>query len=264
MLAESMNAKQYSKYALDDEWWFEQKIDGVRFLLHIDNGVCEGWNRQGNGIPVHPAIQEAAKTLNGNWVLDGEWLDRVLYCFDVPYAGDFIRPEYPYELRRTALETIFDSEVFAQCPQIVMLPVARNTAEKIDLHRRCRDNHSEGIMSKFKSGTYLEGVRSRHVLKCKFVDTCEVIVAQVGRQGKRSIACAMFDNGGLIDVGAVTVTEARLKELKIGDVIEVRYLYATKDRRLYQPAFVRIRDDKTPQECTVDQLKIVNKQVLVA
>jgi hypothetical protein len=42
----------------------------------------------------------------------------------------------------------------------------------------------------------------------------------------------------------------------------VRYLYASDDRRLYQPVLLRIRDDKYPTDCQLDQLVFTNRSVV--
>jgi ATP-dependent DNA ligase len=45
-------------------------------------------------------------------------------------------------------------------------------------------------------------------------------------------------------------------------VAEVKYLYATEDDQLYQPVFVRLRDDKDPDECLRTQLTRTNREVV--
>ena len=44
-------------------------------------------------------------------------------------------------------------------------------------------------------------------------------------------------------------------------VAEVRYLYATEDEQLYQPVFIRLRDDKDPLECLRSQLEKTRRDV---
>ena len=45
-------------------------------------------------------------------------------------------------------------------------------------------------------------------------------------------------------------------------VAEVRYLYATDELQLFQPVFVRVRDDKAERECVLGQLKGTNRAVV--
>jgi hypothetical protein len=42
----------------------------------------------------------------------------------------------------------------------------------------------------------------------------------------------------------------------------VKYLYATDDDQLYQPVFVRIRDDKEADGCLLSQLTHTNRDVV--
>jgi len=52
------------------------------------------------------------------------------------------------------------------------------------------------------------------------------------------------------------VTISPNKEVpKLGEIIEVRYLYAYKGGSLYQPTFLEVRDDIERAECLMGQLK---------
>jgi hypothetical protein len=42
----------------------------------------------------------------------------------------------------------------------------------------------------------------------------------------------------------------------------VRYLYASDEGLLYQPTMLRIRTDKSPGECTVDQLQYTDRSII--
>jgi len=46
--------------------------------------------------------------------------------------------------------------------------------------------------------------------------------------------------------------------VKIGDVVEIDYLYGTAKLEAVQINLVRVRDDKKPHQCTIDQL-VINK-----
>src|SRR4029077_8246135 len=41
-----------------------------------------------------------------------------------------------------------------------------------------------------------------------------------------------------------------------------KYLYASNDRKLYQPSLLRVRDDKPAAQCTIDQLVFTNRHVV--
>ena len=117
---------------------------------------------------------------------------------------------------------------------------------------------------KRRSAGYRPGPRrTRDVLKVKFCQDVDVVVRRLNRKGKASLAVELYEADGTpVDVGAVTVNNASLQSAKVGDVVTVRYLYADKNRRLVQPAGGRVRTDKRPEDCTIDQLKFTNKEVL--
>jgi ATP-dependent DNA ligase len=116
-------------------------------------------------------------------------------------------------------------------------------------------------MIKSVSGGYHPGERTTDSLKAKFTETADCIVLEPRREGKLSTSVGLFHDGELIDIGSVKMRDEDLDKIKPGDVIEVRYLYATLDYRLYQPVWHGFRDDKSPDECTTEQLKFVNKEV---
>jgi len=45
-------------------------------------------------------------------------------------------------------------------------------------------------------------------------------------------------------------------------VAEVKYLYATDDQQLFQPVFVRLRDDKKARECLLEQLRSTDRSII--
>jgi len=264
-LAMSVNPNKLNKYADDDKYFFEQKLDGVRLVIVVDNGNVIGWNRSGNQITLGPILIEALERLNGRWVFDGEWIGETMWCFDVPElngAGKNISTDNPYHQRREVLEAIAPILESQTQNAFRLLPTYRTSDEKKKLVAMCKSNNAEGIMVKQKDARYWKGKRSPDCLKAKFVETVDCIVTKVGREGKRSVAIALFDGAKLIDVGACTVTDKILATVKVGDVIEVKYLYATAERKVYQPSFLKIRDDRTPESCMIEQLKFGNKEVL--
>ena len=88
-------------------------------------------------------------------------------------------------------------------------------------------------------------------LKYKFYATATFIVAWINEQ--RSVALRLSDRSDL--VGNVTIPP-NYPMPKVGAVVEVRYLYAFRQRGcLFQPVYVSARDDLDPSRCMVGQLK---------
>ena len=91
--------------------------------------------------------------------------------------------------------------------------------------------------------------RSKH----KFYATCSCLVDE-GRSGKRSVALSLKQGAGWISVGNCTVP-ANQPIPKIGDIVEIRYLYAYKGGSLFQPVLLGVRDDLESNACDIKQLK---------
>jgi hypothetical protein len=69
------------------------------------------------------------------------------------------------------------------------------------------------------------------------------------------VEVSLFNGRTLVSCGNVTIP-ANHQIPRVGDVVEVRYLYAYRDSlALYQPVYLGPRDDVDPGECLVSQLK---------
>jgi DNA ligase D-like protein (predicted ligase) len=142
-------------------------------------------------------------------------------------------------------------------------------------------NGLEGIMAKRKDSVYEPGVRSESWLKIKPTRSCDcVILGYTKGEGDRestfgSLAVGLHNEEGRLEhicnvssglskstLNALkvflskTVTEQRgkLTFVKPLLVCEVVYQSVTSDRSLRAPRFSRVRFDKKPSECTVEQV----------
>lgn len=265
-LANTINPKTLPKYVNDDLYGWEQKLDGERRAVVVDEGVVSVWGRDGQLSRLSPELVKVFSLITtGRWVFDGELVGPDLWIFDLLRAESLLdEPNLtPFWKRREQLEAVMPL-LMKHAPTLKLLPHYKTPADKAAMGVRCIGANVEGIMIKNLNGTYVEGKRSSAVLKCKFVQTVDVVVTEVGRQGKRSIAIGLYDNGTLVDVGSCTVQPRHLLELKVGDVVELKYLYVNDpaNPKLYQPRFLKRRDDKGACEATVDQLKFTDKTVL--
>ena len=143
----------------------------------------------------------------------------------------------------------------------------------------------EGVMAKHKYSPYEPGKRSRYWKKIKVMETVDAIICGF-RHDKRKISslllCLYTKTGSLKYIGSVgtgfdeetmgflekvmepfITDRPAVKGIKIKDAVwvkpvivcEVGYQEVTHDGRLRAPVFKRIRYDKAPEECTVDQVK---------
>lgn len=252
---------------MDDEGWaMEQKLDGVRVRVVIEDGEVRPCNRHGALLAHWPrALKGAMASLPGDWEFDGELVGYTYWVFDLlalPGYGRIL--DHSWEERRGMLD-----KLFATAPNIPdCLRTTKwetDTTRKSELLQRCIDNRSEGVVFKRTNAPHYAG-RSDTWLKYKFVKTCEVIVSEMNRKGKQeSIGLELIDADGVRQpAGACRLLPKFQGKIQEGDVVEVRYLYATEGRyKLVQPHLLGKRDDKSPEECTQDQLVMTNKDVLL-
>ncbi len=157
-----------------------------------------------------------------------------------------------------------------------------------DYYRIALENGIEGIMAKKKTSIYEPGVRSDSWLKMKKLHLCDCVVfgytKGMGIRAKSfgALVLGLYDKQGKpFHVGNVGTgfSDQTIKELskKLGKlktkkkpffidspaqvtwlkpelVCEVLYQALTNDEKLRMPRFRGIRTDKSPQECTIDQI----------
>ncbi|MFA5572741.1 MAG: non-homologous end-joining DNA ligase [Candidatus Bathyarchaeia archaeon] len=146
----------------------------------------------------------------------------------------------------------------------------------------------EGVVAKRKDSCYEEGLRTGSWLKIKKLKTCDCVIlgytqgTNVRSETFGALLLGLYgENQTPIYVGKVGTgfTEQMLRALserfeklvtdqeffKLGSggsvtwllpklVCEVAYQVVTKDGRLRMARFKRLRDDKNPDQCTLDQL----------
>ncbi|MGD6851274.1 MAG: non-homologous end-joining DNA ligase [Candidatus Bathyarchaeia archaeon] len=146
----------------------------------------------------------------------------------------------------------------------------------------------EGVMAKRKDSHYEEGLRTGSWLKIKKLKTCDCIIfgythgQNVRQETFGALLLGLYDENkqpvyvGKVGTGFAEETLRMLMDKfekvttdkepfkpEAGDVVtwlepklvcEVAYQVVTKDGRLRMARFKRLRDDKTPEQCTLDQL----------
>jgi bifunctional non-homologous end joining protein LigD len=146
----------------------------------------------------------------------------------------------------------------------------------------------EGVVAKKKDSPYEQGIRSSNWLKIKKLRSCDCVIfgytKGTGARGKTfgALLLGLYDKEGTpVYVGKVgtgfsqdtlnTLSETfqKLKTsmapfkadvpmevtwLKPELIGEIEYQVVTGDKRLRMPRFQRIRTDKPPNQCTIDQI----------
>jgi ATP-dependent DNA ligase len=248
----------------------EQKLDGTRALVHVRDGEARFFGRNGQPLKhaaaaAHfAALRPALESLDGEHVLDGEIISETgeLWLFDVPQstAGNGVKPSDPLAARRLLLIGL-GRVLTDRNPRIRVTPQETDAVEKARLLVAVEQGGGEGVMLKALDAPYDGGVRVKHSVKAKFVKTADVIVLERDVKGKKNAVLGVWDPVGLAfdEVGACSMIGK--DDAKVGDVIEVAYLNWT-GTKLYQPRFLRVRDDKGQVDCLMEQFPEYSKAVI--
>lgn len=254
---------------LDDRWAAEQKADGVHVMAVVEDGDVR-FIGVGGGRLTHaasalhfPRLREELlrwwSEHEETFVLDGELICEtgVFWVYDLPYWSGHVVPEHEFDRRRGYLEAIEPN--FG--PSFRVLPQAVGQEAKLALTQAVLRNEGEGIVYKRLDAPFEPGVRVKHQLKLKFVKTADCVVLELGR-GANNAVLGMWTDEAMVEVGSASMI-GKDPEIQVGSVVEVKYLYATKDLVLYQPRITRLRHDKDQADCLRAQLSPVSREVLV-
>jgi ATP-dependent DNA ligase len=256
----------------NDDWRAEQKLDGKRLIVEIEGDELMGINREGKVIRLDDTIANSFEPFSGQWTFDGELMaDGVYWIFDMPRAEGKIDLSTPYEERRETLNQFYEL-AFKGSPYIKLLPSYSTSQDKIVLARDVLANNGEGVMLKRRDAPYPKGKegkpnRTRNNMKWKFVKTVDCVIGELQIEGRQNVGVRLLDpeTSEMVEIGTVGMTPGNLAKAKIGDVVEVKYLYVENPQkpRLTQPSFIKFRDDKSAAHCWMDQIQgYTNKSVL--
>ena len=275
------------------EYIFEPKLDGYRALCEKKAGTLRFTSRNNRDITREFPEFAFGDLIKADCVLDGEiviydekgnpsfsLLQRrkhhdqpaTYVAFDILELKGRNLKTLPLSTRKRTLAGIIE-----EGRNLQTMP---GTADGERLWDVVTVRHLEGVMAKRKDSLYVTG-RSHAWLKIKDEKTVDcVIVGYVTKTRTiASLALGLYDAGSLTYVGQVGTgfSESLLGELAkqlvrarsdvalpknvqpvVPDkVCEVRYMQYTKDNRLRAPVFVRMRDDKPADECTMEQVQSV-------
>jgi bifunctional non-homologous end joining protein LigD len=272
------------------EYIFEPKLDGYRALCQKKAGTLRFTSRNNRDITLEFPELSFGDLIKADCTLDGEIVvydEKGNPSFALMQQRRHHRPPPTYvafdilELEGRDLRSLPLSERKQMLAGVIEegrnLQTMPSTDSGEELWNVVTARGLEGVMAKKRESIYVTG-RSRAWLKIKHEKTVDcVIVGYITKTREiASLALALYDQGALSYIGQVGTgfSESLLDTLSreliraSNDVVlpknvhpvvpnkvcEVRYLEYTKDHRLRAPVFLRIRDDKSITECTVDQV----------
>lgn len=244
------------------DWVMQEKHNGERRMIHVSGtGNMTGANKQGLAIKLGEGQQAAMRDLGerivGGCVIDGEDMGDHLVIFDLLELNGVNLRKQPYEARLAALEELLDKTTDTSVLRLIK--TSRTSSEKRAMMAEVRGRHGEGVVFKQKKAGY-EPNRPASLgpqIKVKFLETATVRVAAISAT-KRSVEVEVrLPDGTARAMGKVSIPASDAIP-KVGDLIEVEYLYVVKDGSFTQPTYEKPRRDQTWEfNCGVEQLKEV-------
>jgi len=257
-LLNSIDPAHVGRCIADERFLMQEKFDGKHILLGKQNGKVTAINRKGLECGISQVLYLCAASIpDADFLVDGEAIGDKLMTFDIlMFNGKDLRP-LPYKERLQRL-----SEHFGKNPFISMIPSALTHEHKGDMFDRLLAANAEGVVFKDKTAPYSAGrpASGGPALKFKFVTTGSFFVDGIN-DNKRSVVLGVLKTDGEARlVGSCTIPPNKKIPL-VGDVVEVRYLYAFSEGSLFQPVFLGVRDDLEVADCPESQLKYKRGEV---
>lgn len=221
-------------FIMNDEWLAQEKFDGERRMIVSDKAIM-GLNRKGQQVPLPDNISTSIKK---EMILDGEIIGDTEYVFDILSLDGEDLTGLPCIERIAVLNSNLKLG-----KGIVVVETAYTNEEKRAMYHRLKNAKKEGVVFKKKDSPYTAGRPNSggNQIKFKFYKTATFIVKNV-TAGKRSVGLELLDGNVRVFMGKVTIPPNHAVP-NIGDLVEVRYLYAYKGGAIFQPTYIGVRTD---------------------
>lgn len=245
-------------------YWLQPKIDGHRRqIAKLADGSIVSYNKTGGLKPLPRGVQDALEIPGANsFFLDGELVGEAYIAFDLFMLNGVVLALMPYRERYRTLYAMMDKPIRKM--NVACIPSWQTVRAKQAGLMQLYQNRCEGAVFKLADAPYRPGDNGQHK-RFKFLKSCTAKVIQVGRNGHNSATLALLDK----DKNWREVCGANLNgkdsRIAVGTLVEVTFLYATRDNHLYQPRIKTIRTDVLERECTIErQLKNCYKEGISA
>ena len=237
------------------------KHDGERRGLIVDHGKVIGANRRGLEVALPDHIIQASLDILTPQLhymeLDAEDMGDHLVIFDVLKVNDTDIRDRPFINRAGLLYPLFQRIVGKSITSLkVDIPFTPGTeSEFLDYIEDARQANEEGVVIRDGVTTYIPGRPNSGggAYKLKFIETVTVKVGII-HPIKRSFTMTIKDGNTWHNVGNCTVPVNK-QVPPLGELVDVKYLYAYEGGSIYQPVYDRVRPDLTDADAHRGQLK---------
>lgn len=242
----------------DNGFVMQEKFDGERRIIEktCKDGVIsvKGINRKGLSVPLPLKLVEAVKSLPiESFLMDGEIIGENFIAFDLlAFAGVSIKDK-PFIKRYEHLLNIFEKN---KDKNIAYAKVAKTETEKRKIFEKVKSENGEGVVFKVRNSLYAPGRPSSggDHRKFKFTESATVFVTKISESKRSVYTAAKNESGEDIPLGKVSIPQNH-DVPKVGDLVEVSYLYAYPGGALFQPVYKGVRNDIDVSACVTSKLK---------
>jgi len=241
----------------------ERKLDGIRVFLFKSGEKLVLSSKHGmlftpKGSPKVFARVPEFTHAPYQMILDGEYLSsKGLFVFDILQVDDRdVRPLLLSERKKILGEIVKGTGLE------VPYTTVKTSEEILELMDEAVKEGEEGLIVKNPGSTYGQ---ANSWLKLKRYDTVDCFVVdyeetqEMKRTGTpRSWYVGVYnERGARVDIGKVGafVESVDPRQVKIGSVVEIRFQEVTEDVKLRGAFILKVRHDKTPEECLLSQIR---------
>jgi bifunctional non-homologous end joining protein LigD len=253
-LLNPIDIEDAAAYINDPDWIAQEKHNGRRCLFRKQGDSLEAINRTGLTVGYPPVVGRALNAASTGFIIDGEAIGETLHVFDLlMIAGVDVRSD-AYESRLLLLQDLI-SQLAGPGSPIVLVATAWTTEEKQRLWDSVMAANGEGLVFKRRDAHYPVGrpASGGSQLKCKFWESCSAVVGGINTQ--RSVSLKLLSDGAWTDVGNCTIPVNHAVPA-VGEVVEIRYLFANSGGCLQEPTYLGVRKDVAADNCVLTQLKL--------
>lgn len=251
----------------DEEFGFEEKIDGERLMCDVQNGDIKTSNKLGVINCVSNAIVDAiAQCGIADILLDGENRNHEYHVFDILRLNGVCLKDKSTLERWKILSDLSKSAGWPDVIKPVFLHMGSEQKATFlrDVLRVDRENFIEGLVAKKLSAPYVPGraapKQATH-LKYKLVEDSSCIVVAVSKT-KRSVTIGLIDsNNEVREVGNVGVPVNQSMP-EVDSVIDVQYRHLYSQGDLCEPVFLKARSDVLISECRLSQVTRIKPKMV--